>query len=219
MMEIKKTEFGELRVWAPYNRDFDKKIKAVGGQMLEMPGNQCWTVPGEVKISTIRKYMYESYGRSDLDDERDELLSRLAEIEDYIKIIKGGNIMEKQDVFGNPVITDRKEMEDKIFNLFGQFDELFASGWRDDAARIHEKETFLGMLEGCAEGVPEDDVWGAWGSFIEAKTDKMERMYGKEKAAAIMSGDDKALAEIAAREHEKEYEDFMKDIEKDLDLG
>lgn len=220
MMEIKKTEFGELRVWAPYNRDFDKKIKAVGGQMQEMPGkNQCWTVPGEVKISTIRKYMYESYGRSDLDDEREELLFQLSKIEDQMNKIKEEMIMEKRDVFGNPVITDRKEMEDKIFNLFGQFDELFASGWRDDAARIHERGTFLGMLEGYVEGVPEDDVWSAWGSFIEAKTDKMERMYGKEKAAAIMSGDDKALAEIVAREHEKEYEDFMKDIEKDLDLG
>lgn len=90
MMEIKKTEFGELRVWGPYNRDFDKKIKAVGGQKLEMPGNQCWTVPGEVKINTIRQYMYESYGRSDLDDEREELLSRLTDIENQMKRIREG---------------------------------------------------------------------------------------------------------------------------------
>lgn len=218
MMEIRKTGFGELRVWAPYNRDFDKKIKAAGGQIQEMPGkNQSWVVSEEVKIDTIRKYMYESYGRSDLDDEREEILDRLKDIEDQIIKIKGGNIMEKRDVFGGPVITDRKEMEDKILDLFGQFDELFALGWRDNEARGDEKETFLGMLEGCAEGIPEDDVWGAWGSFIEAKTDKMERMYGKEKAAAIMSGDDKVLAEIVAREHEKEFEALMKDLEEDIE--
>lgn len=91
MMEITKTEFYGWRVWAPFNRDFNKKIKDVGGQMWGITeGTQCWSVPEEVEIDTIRKYMYEAYGRSDLDDEREELLFQLSKIEDQMKRIKGG---------------------------------------------------------------------------------------------------------------------------------
>ena len=220
MMEISKTGFGELRVWAPYNSDFDKKIKAVGGQMLEMPGNQCWTVPGEVKINTIRKYMYESYGRSDLDDEREELLSRLADIEDQMNRIKGGIIMEKRDVFGNPAILDVEKKGNQKGILFGQLLEMFSLGWRDNEAREDKEAFFERIGEDYAGGLTEEDIWEVWGSVLEYVEESM-RASGdsEEKILAEMSGDDEELAEIAAQEHEKEYETFMKDIEKDLDLG
>lgn len=220
MMEIQKTEFGELRVWAPYNRDFDKKIKAVGGQMLEMPGNQCWVVPGEVKISTIRKYMYESYGRSDLDDEREELLSRLADIEDQMNRIKGGSIMEKRDVFGNPVITDAEKRESQKGILLGELHEMFSLGWRDNEAREDQEAFFERIGEEYAGGLTEEDIWEVWGSVLEYEEEAMRDLGdSEEKIAAVMSGDDEALADIEAREHEKEHEALMKDLEKDIDLG
>ena len=221
MMEIQKTEFGELRVWGPYNDDFDKKIKAAGGQIQEMPGkNQSWVVPEEIKIDTIRKYMYESYGRSDLDDEREELLSKLADIEDHIKRIKGGIIMEKKDIFGGPVILSEDEKEEKIITLYSNLNELFSLGWRDNAARGDEKETFFGMLKGCADGLTEEEVWEIWDRVLEENEDNMrEWSYSEEKITAIMSGDDEALEDIEAREHEKEFEAIMKDLEGDIDLG
>lgn len=221
MMEIKKTEFGELRVWGPYNSDFDKKIKAAGGQMYSITeGTQYWMVPEEIKINTIRKYMYESYGRSDLDDEREELLSRVADIEDQINKIKGGVIMEKKDVFGGPVILSEDEKEEKIITLYSNLSELCSLGWTDNAARGDEKETFFEMLKGCADGLTEEEVWETWDRVLEETEDHMrEWSYSEEKIAAIMSGDDEALEDIEAQEHEKEFEAIMKDLEEDIDLG
>lgn len=221
MMEIKKTEFGELRVWAPYNRDFDKKIKAAGGQIQEMPGKtQSWVVPEEVKINTIRKYMYESYGRSDLDDEREELLTRLADIEDQMNKIKEEMIMEKRDVFGNPVILDEERKEGQKGILLGELHEMFALGWRDTEARADQEAFFERIGEDYAGGLTEEDVWAVWGSVLEYEEEAMRDLGdSEEKIAAIMSGDDEALADIEAREHEKKHEALMKDLEGDIDLG
>jgi len=133
---------------------------------------------------------------------------------------KGGNIMEKRDIYGGPIIQDPKEREEKVGNSLPIiFQELFAMGWRDNDARVHEKETFFEMLKGYAEGIPEDEVWEAWGYYLKYEEEELMELFSEEKVAAIMSGDDEALADIIAEEHEKEHEKLMKDIEKDLDLG
>lgn len=114
--------------------------------------------------------------------------------------------MEKKDIYGGPVIQDPKEREKKVrWCLPDRFEELFMMGWRDDDARIHNKENFFEMLEGCAEGIPEEEIWEAWGYFLKYTAEEMREDYSEEMVAAIMAGDDEATAEIDARESYRKW--------------
>lgn len=110
----------------------------------------------------------------------------------------------EKDVYGGPVIQDPQERENKVLRMFDMFEELFSMGWRDDA-KIHEKENFFEMLEGYAEGIPEEEIWEAWDSFIENTEDELRQCYSKERVEAMMAGDDEAVAEIDARENYRKW--------------
>ena len=119
---------------------------------------------------------------------------------------KGGNIMEKRDIYGGPIIQDPKEREEKVrWSLPDMFQELFVMGWRDNDARIHKKETFFEMLKGYAEGIPEEEIWEAWGYFLEYTAEELRENHSEEMVAAIMAGDDEAASEIEARESYRKW--------------
>lgn len=63
-MEI-KIENGTANIFSPYNPDFVKKIKGIGGAKWS-PSNKCWTVP-ESAVPAVREIMTEVYGHSDLE--------------------------------------------------------------------------------------------------------------------------------------------------------
>lgn len=63
MMEI-KVENGKANVYTPYNPDFVKKIKGIGGAKWD-GSEKCWTVP-ETAIEVVREIMNDVYGYSDV---------------------------------------------------------------------------------------------------------------------------------------------------------
>ena len=70
MMQI-KVENGVAKVFTPYNSRFVSLIKNIGGRRWNS-SEQCWTVP-ESEIDTVRKYMMEVYGETDLPDESEKI--------------------------------------------------------------------------------------------------------------------------------------------------
>lgn len=52
-------------IYTPYNQDFVKKIKGIGGARWNS-GNKCWTVP-EFAVDSVRELMTEVYGRNDME--------------------------------------------------------------------------------------------------------------------------------------------------------
>lgn len=66
MMQI-KVENGMAKVFTPYNAEFVKKIKNIGGRKWNA-ADKCWMIP-ESEIETARQYMMDVYGETDLPDE------------------------------------------------------------------------------------------------------------------------------------------------------
>lgn len=62
---------GKANVFTPYNKDFVAKIKQIGGARWNGSA-RCWTVP-EAEIDTVRAYMKEVYGETDLPDEGERI--------------------------------------------------------------------------------------------------------------------------------------------------
>lgn len=59
-------ENGTAKVFTPYHKMFVENIKNIGGRKW-CPSEKCWTVP-ESEIGTVRKYMQEVFGETDLPD-------------------------------------------------------------------------------------------------------------------------------------------------------
>lgn len=65
MMKI-DIQNGVAKIFTPYNADFVKKVKNIGGRRWnDVEG--CWTVP-ESEIETVRGFMMDVYGETDLPD-------------------------------------------------------------------------------------------------------------------------------------------------------
>ena len=63
MMEI-KTINGKANVYTPYNPDFVKRIKGIGGAIWN-GSKKCWIIP-ETAIKAVREIMDDVYGYSDV---------------------------------------------------------------------------------------------------------------------------------------------------------
>lgn len=74
MIKIEKNGKGMIRIFTPYNPDFVKKIKCVGGRKWDSD-KKCWMVP-ETEIDTVREYMMDVYGETDLPDESEKITVR-----------------------------------------------------------------------------------------------------------------------------------------------
>lgn len=62
---------GKANVFTPYNKDFVAKIKQIGGARWNGSA-RCWTVP-EAEVDTVREYMRDVYGETDLPDEGERI--------------------------------------------------------------------------------------------------------------------------------------------------
>ena len=62
---------GKAYVETPYNKEFVSKIKQIGGARWNS-ASRCWMVP-EAEIDTVRTYMKEVYGETDLPDEGERI--------------------------------------------------------------------------------------------------------------------------------------------------
>ena len=74
MIKIEKNGKGMIRIFTPYNPDFVKKIKCVGGRKWDSD-TKCWMVP-ETEIDTVREYMMDVYGETDLPDTDEKVTVR-----------------------------------------------------------------------------------------------------------------------------------------------
>lgn len=79
-----ETVNGTARIFTPYNAEFVKKIKNVGGRKWDSSQN-CWTVP-ETEIDTVRDYMMEVFGESDLPDEDGKITIKVTFNDDASKL-------------------------------------------------------------------------------------------------------------------------------------
>lgn len=70
MMKI-TTKDGKAYVSTPYNKDFVTKAKQIGGARWN-GSERCWVIP-ESEIGTVRTYMREVYGETDLPDEEERV--------------------------------------------------------------------------------------------------------------------------------------------------
>lgn len=59
-----ETDGDMIDVYSPYNPDFVKKIKGIGGAKWE-PSKKCWIVP-EDAVDVVRGFMVDVYGYSDI---------------------------------------------------------------------------------------------------------------------------------------------------------
>ena len=71
---------GKAYVETPYNKEFITKIKQIGGARWNSSA-RCWTVPG-AEIDTVRAYMREVYGETDLPDEGDRVTVEVTFLEE-----------------------------------------------------------------------------------------------------------------------------------------
>ena len=71
---------GKANVFTPYNKEFVAKIKQIGGARWN-GSSRCWTVP-EAEVDTVRAYMREVYGETDLPDEGDRVTVEVTFLEE-----------------------------------------------------------------------------------------------------------------------------------------
>lgn len=65
-LQIRK-ENGKAKVYTPYNSDFVKAIRQVGGAKWN-PADKCWETP-ESAVDAIRRIMTKVYGHSDISED------------------------------------------------------------------------------------------------------------------------------------------------------
>jgi hypothetical protein len=65
MMEI-KVENGKANVYTPYNTDFVKRVKGIGGAKWN-DTEKCWTIP-ETAVEVAREIINDVYGYSDVNE-------------------------------------------------------------------------------------------------------------------------------------------------------
>ena len=70
MMQI-KTGNGMAKVITPYNAEFVAKVKGIGGRKWNA-AERCWEVP-ESEIETVRGYMMDIFGETDLPTEGEKV--------------------------------------------------------------------------------------------------------------------------------------------------
>lgn len=82
---------GFADIYTPYNADFVDKIKRIGGRRWNGE-NRCWTVP-ETEIDTVRQFMVDVYGESDLPDSSEYVDVRITFENDAYSDYRSGIVM------------------------------------------------------------------------------------------------------------------------------
>lgn len=70
-MQIKTAGNGMAKVITPYNAEFVAKVKGIGGRKWNA-AERCWEVP-ESEIDTVRGYMMDIFGETDLPTEGEKV--------------------------------------------------------------------------------------------------------------------------------------------------
>jgi len=78
-MKIKISE-GKANIFTPYNAEFVKRIKGIGGAKWNA-GDKCWTVPAEA-VDAARDIMMDVYGETDIPDGSEKLKLRITALVD-----------------------------------------------------------------------------------------------------------------------------------------
>ena len=78
-MKIKISE-GKANIFTPYNAEFVKRIKSIGGAKWNA-GDKCWTVPAEA-VDAARDIMMDVYGETDIPDGSEKMKLRITALVD-----------------------------------------------------------------------------------------------------------------------------------------
>lgn len=71
---------GKAYVETPYNKEFVSKIKQIGGARWNA-SSRCWMVP-EAEVDTVRTYMREVFGETDLPDDAERVTVEVTFLEE-----------------------------------------------------------------------------------------------------------------------------------------
>ena len=86
-------ENGMAKVFTPYNATFVAKIKNIGGRKWNAD-ERCWSVP-EAEIETVRQYMMDVYGETDIPDETERVTVKVTFLEDAEALCDSVNLFGK----------------------------------------------------------------------------------------------------------------------------
>lgn len=83
MITIERADNGKIKIFTPYNKDFVDQIHNIGSAKWNK-NDRCWMVKEE-DLETVRKYMMEIYGETDLPDEGKKVTVKVTALNDLVK--------------------------------------------------------------------------------------------------------------------------------------
>lgn len=181
-------------VYTPYNAEFVKRIKQIGGAKWN-GGQRCWTVPADT-VDIVRGIMTDVYGETDIPDGGKKLRLRvtvLTDIEEYTAPVSffGKNLASARGRDSGAIVGDGVSLERGEIDSSGS-----ARNW---TSRVKEGAVFV--LSDVPESLYERDKDAEqWGNrifdvkIIEGKIDRTKLEAEKAALLARIAEIDRLLA-------------------------